>query len=76
MSLESEPWVHFSSDERPEVTKRSLGLEDAIKRGAKVCVITCVEVTLREYALSQAARMPLGLGSERIMPSKAAPGMN
>jgi hypothetical protein len=39
-SLESKPLEQFSREDRPEVTKRSLGLEEAIKRGAKTCVTT------------------------------------
>ena len=47
-SLESKLPEQFSREDRPEVTKISLGLEEAIKRGAKTCVITWVEVVLRE----------------------------
>jgi hypothetical protein len=47
-SLESKLPEQFSREDSPEVTKISLGLEEAIKRGAKTCVTTWVEVVLRE----------------------------
>jgi hypothetical protein len=47
-SLESKLPEQFSKEDRPEVMKISLELEEAIKRGAKTCVITWVEVVLRE----------------------------
>lgn len=48
MSLELELLEEVSREDRPEVTKRSLGYLEAINRGAKTWVTTWVEVTLRE----------------------------
>jgi len=48
MSLELKLLEEVSREDRPEVTKRSLGCLEAINRGAKRWVTTWVEVTLRE----------------------------
>ena len=48
MSLELKLLEEVSREDRPEVTKRSLGCLEAINRGAKIWVTTWVEVTLRE----------------------------
>jgi hypothetical protein len=72
-NLEFKPAAQVVRDERPEVMKRSRGVGDASSSGMKSVVMTCVDVTLTEYAWFQAERSAVVLGSDSIWMSKAAP---
>ena len=56
-------------DDIPDVTKRMRGCEDLRMSGMRVCVRTCVEVTLSEYVWSKASRMPAAVGFWRMAAS-------
>jgi hypothetical protein len=57
-----------------EDMKRRRGvLGEAMRRGANMWVITCVEVTFRDKVLSKAARMLVGLASLNARLSKVPP---
>lgn len=67
------PSAHVFKEESPEVMNRSLGLDEARRSGMNWVVKTWVEVTLTEYALFQASRIPSAPGLDFIMGSKAPP---
>jgi hypothetical protein len=47
-ALEFNPLAQLVSEDSPDVTNSRRGLAERRSRGMKMCVITCVEVTLSE----------------------------